>query len=381
MSSEHEVNIFDIVKLVLSHKKYIVASIFICMILSLYIFLSEEKKYVSSITFMNLNSAKESKAMQFGQISQMMGLSLPTSSSGSLEKNVLGIIKSRTLGEKVIENIEKTLSSSTKYKNEKYKIPNVGYLINRIKVQKVKNSQGSFRLTVTWSSPELTSLIANEYIKTLKTYLKENALTSNQKTHVFITEQLNKVNENLDKAENNLTNFYLKHKIFDVRDQAKIITDSIGNIREKISSTEVEIEALKQIKSTSAPEIISKKALLVALKNKDKELNQGSLSNKNIISLKDIPQLSLIQERFVREVFVQQGLLKNFRTQLERIKIHVEKETNIIWVLDKALTPSSPSNPNLTIKLVLGAMVGLAFAIFLIFAKDFIGRYNKIQNT
>jgi tyrosine-protein kinase Etk/Wzc len=193
-------------------------------------------------------------------------------------------------------------------------------------------------------------------------YVEQNLLEKRKQASgakQFIEDQLGNLEQRLRDAEEKLRSFG------DKANQAMMI----GPIQSKIVELQFQLSALSQKFTEKHPKIIQ-------LKNQIKDLDAQT---------KGFTGEDLEFNRVAREVEANKKLYSMLKEKLEEARITEAEKTGVVSIVDPAILPTIPVEPNkrmgMLIGAILGAVMGIALAFLLETIDPSIGTIEDVENV
>jgi uncharacterized protein involved in exopolysaccharide biosynthesis len=316
-----EVDLFDYIEVLVKRRWLIFFGVLVC-VLTTFIYTSRLKQaYKAEATVL--------PAEQRDFLANLLG----RTETVARKSFYLDILKSVPVGKAVVEKTYAYVIDGKKRTGnlmECFQIETIGRALRALEdIADFEEARTTSVITIsaTTASPELSAAIANEYVEQLKIYNMERRKTQTGEQLEFIKKRLAEVKKELEKAEENLTQFKERN-------------------RSLIAS--------------------------------------GELGGKGISSFSS-PQLSMELSRLQREVTIKSGLFETLTRQYELVRIEAKKEIPVIEVLNYAEPPERPVGRGRKVSLLISFVVGGFVAVFLAFFLEYLekmrlaGRMNFVS--
>lgn len=203
---------------------------------------------------------------------------------------------------------------------------------------------------------DLANTVAHVYIEQNQAEKSKQARAAKQ----FIEEQLNSIEQRLAKAEMQMASMGGRGSGIDLAQP----------IQSKLVDLEVELAAMLQKYTVRHPRIIQ-------LKQQINEL-EGRIGG---VSTKD----ELIYGRLAREVEANKKLYAMLKEKLEEARITEAQKVSDISIVDPAMIPTSPVEPNKRSGMMIGALLGLVLGVAVAFFSETmdpsIGTIEDVENV
>ena len=379
---DDEINLLDLLQVILNRKKMIFLITVCAIIYSVIMCLLLPKEYTATARILPPN---ESSSGMSGLLSQaggvLGGLAGGFISGKSTSDLYVGILKSRTVADGLIDKFNLKELYETKYMADVYKKLAVQTSIS------ISQKDQIISVSVEDHDPEHAADMANAYVHMLDRMNRTLNITAGQRKRSFLENRLHKVKQDLINAETSLKEFQEKYKLVAIKEQTSAVIQGAARIKGEIIMAETELEVLKQFGTERQNEAVMLKSKIVELRKQLTRL-EGGLSDKVIskqthednqspdlfIPLSKMPALGMQLIRLIREAKVQEKLFELITTQYELAKIEEAKDINTIQILDIATPPDRKSGPKRRLIVMLYTVVAFFMAVFLAFFMEYIER-------
>jgi tyrosine-protein kinase Etk/Wzc len=219
--------------------------------------------------------------------------------------------------------------------------------------------------------PKLAADIANGYIELLDEFNRRLNTTRASKTREFIEEQLVKRERLLAEAEVELKEFQEKNQALEMDEQLRSALTIVSDLTAEAIALETQLKILESYASPNSQEYLQKKEEYEQVLQQLKKLKIGGgdadedLMRAYIPTLKDVPELALQLLRLKRNVEIENTVYTMLVKEYEKSRIEEARDTPTVQVMDAAAVPNLRSRPRRKAMVVLGALVGLGWSVFL----------------
>lgn len=330
-------------------------------------------KYVSGAKILPPQS-QSSAAMLLGQLGALGGVI--GSSGGASIKNpndiYIGILSSRTIGEKLVDHFKLMDVYEKKYRSDARR-----QLASLTSIASGKD--GMITVDVEDIDPERAAAIANAYVMELQLLNQKLAITeASQRRQMFETQLLD-VKKNLANAEVELKIMQEKTGVIELTGQAQVIIKGAAEVKAKIAEKEIELRAMQTYSTDSNPDYIRQKEILSGLRNQLVKMETSINAGNGDISVptNSVPEVALEYVRKLRDVKYYEAIFEVMAKQYELAKIDEAKNGSMIQVLDAAITPDKKSGPSRAIFLILAAIFCGFIMICYVLFKDICQRMGE----
>jgi uncharacterized protein involved in exopolysaccharide biosynthesis len=306
----------------------------------------------------------------YAAIAQQLSAPLlgPVATGAAPETIYIEMIKSRSVGEKVIAEFD----LMRRYKADRIEEA-LDELVSHMGFTLLEN--GLLIFTFEDRDPERAAEIANRLVELLDETTRGLKVSRAGRTRVFVERQLAERETMLAKAEDDLKEFQQSNNAVDLDEQLKSAMDIITSLSARAIALESEMEIMSHYTATNSEEYLRKQTeydevvrqlrkLKAHTKSSDEDLVRSFLP-----TLRDVPDVALQYLRLRRAVEVQTTVYTMLVNEHERSRIEEARDTPMVQVLDLAQKPNLRSRPKRKLLVVVGAMLGLGWsAVVALFA-------------
>jgi uncharacterized protein involved in exopolysaccharide biosynthesis len=288
----------------------------------------------------------------------------------------LGILRSRTVADKLVKNFDLKELYEKEYLTSVYK-----RLTERTNME-VSKENGIISVSVDDEDPERAADMANTYVEALDEINREVNITEGYRKRIFLEKRLRKVKEDFMKAEADLKGFQEQHKIISIADQARVAIEGAAAIKGEIIAAQTELEVLKQFGTEMQNEAVTLKSKIAELEKQLASIEDGSQTEASLyIPFKKMPAIGMKFARLMREAKIQEEVFKLLTTQYELAKIEEAKDVKTIQVLDWAVPPDRKSAPRRSFIVISATAASFFLAVFLAFFLEFVERLKTEDHS
>lgn len=278
----------------------------------------------------------------------------------------IGVLKSRTVQDRVIERYD--LRKIYKVKLLKSARER---LTDNTSISEDRKS-GIISLTVTDHDPKRAAAIAAAYVDELNTMMAQLTTSSAHRERVFLEERLRTVNNDLESAEKEFSQFASKNATIDIAEQAKAMVVSAATLQGQLIAAQSQLEGLKQIYADSNVRVRSVQARVNELHHQLDLLGgkygtpssgDDGVSDSLYPTLRQLPILGVPYADLFRQLKVEQVVYETLTKQYEIAKVQEAKEIPTVKVLDSPLVPEKRSYPPRLMIITLGTILTVAVGV------------------
>ncbi len=362
MEKEVEISILDFVVLFVKHKKFLIGTTFLSMIVFyLIIFFFVEEKFDSTATIV------PSQESSISGIAGMLGGlgDLPFGIGGGANPEVglyNTILHSRTLIDNVIEEFNLWKVFELNKSNPKHVKRMRETVSDNIKTE--ETDDGSYTLTVRTKNAQLSADITNYLIDYLNKKIIELKVDKSKNNRIFLEERLAEVRTRLKLSEDSLKHYQEVTGIFNPEEQIKGLLTAYSTLEQDLFVKKMQKEVLEKIYGKDSPQMKKTNLEVDLFEKRFNSLKRNGQDNSVFIPYNSIPQKAIDYYRYFREVEINQSILKFIIPLYEQAKIEEQKTLPILQVIDKAIPAEVKSSPQRTLNTLLFG-ISVFFILFI----------------
>ena len=202
--------------------------------------------------------------------------------------------------------------------------------------------------------------MANAYVEQLHTLNSQLAISEAGQRRLFYEEKVNAERDALSLAEVHLKQAQEKTGLLQPDAQARVIIQSVADMRAQVALQEVQIEAMRTYATKDNPELQRAEQELAGMRAQlaKMERNTGDPGSGDLeLPTRKLPQAELEYLRRARDLKYHEALYEFLGKQLEAARIDEAKDAVVVQVVDKALPPERKSSPHRTTIILIAALV------------------------
>jgi capsule polysaccharide export protein KpsE/RkpR len=340
-----------------------IAAIALC--LSLIIAFVIPKRYESTARIMPPENSNSGTAM----LAALAGRSLGgLDGLGSLAASFLGahgtsalfvdLLRSSTVTGDLIDRF-----GLQKAYHKRYRIDTAKYLARHTSIADDKKS-GVITVTVTDTDPRRARDLAQGYLDELNMLVNRTSTSSAHRERMFVERRLDAVKNDLENAQQALSNFSSTHSTIDIHEQTRAMVDTGAKIEGELVATQGELDSLRQVYGDSnirvrsaAARIADLKRVLTKMGGTSEQLSPGGETAESGDSttgtaadelyppLRQLPRLAVPYADLYRTVKVQETVFEFLTQQYEIARIQEAKDIPAVSVIDSPGIPEKKSFP------------------------------------
>jgi len=293
-----------------------------------------------------------------GLASQLLGLN----TSGEL---FIGVIQSRTVEDRVIDKLGLMNVYWDRYLEDARK-----QLENNTNIT-VGPRTGIISIEVTDKKPDRAAAIARAYVTELNQILAEVNTSSAHRERVFLEERLEEVKKRSEADAKEFSLFASENAAVDIPSQAKAMVAAGAELQSQMIVVQSELKGLEQIYTADNARVRAAQARFNELKRqaekfggKDVDVTKDeSLAHSELYpSVRQLPLLGVKYLELYRRTKIDDAVFELLTKEYEIAKLQEAREIPVAQVLDVASVPEKKSSPHRLVVMLVGAILGLAFA-------------------
>lgn len=300
-----------------------------------------------------------------GDLAALAGVNVG-GSSGDL---YVGMLKSRTIADAVIDQFDLMMVYDKNYRSEMYT------QLNGLVRVSLGKADGIITLSVDDEDPQRAAALANAFVEELKKLNVRLNLSTAGRERQFLEERLAVVGRDLAQAEDNLKRFQEEHKAIKLDEQAKSLIEAISRLKGELASKEVELGVLRSYQTEQNPQVRALRESISQIREQIRRLEQspgGQQVTEDIFFVtSEVPELGLQFARLMRDYKVQETLFELLTKQYEVAKISEAKNTSTLQVLDDAFAPDRKSKPKRALMVLVATFAAGFLAMLVAFVREF----------
>ncbi len=266
----------------------------------------------------------------------------------------IGVLKSRTIADALIERFELTRLYGHKTMDETRR-----ELARRSEISTGRDLL--IRVTVEDRDAERAARLANGYIEELYKLTSRLAFTAATRRRMLFEEELAKAKASLADAEVALKNAQQSSGLVVPAGQAEALVRAGAQLRAEIASREVQLESMRTWATAENPQLQIVERELAALRGQLEKLKAGSGGDDLMLPTDKLPAASLEYLRRLRDLKYHEMLYELLARQYEVARIDEARSAPLVQVVDGAVAPQKKSwPPRVPIVLASGLVAALA---------------------
>lgn len=268
--------------------------------------------------------------------------------------------------------------------HKRYRIDTAKYLARHTKIVDDKKS-GVITLIVTDTDPTRARDIAQGYLDELNRLVNSTNTSSAHQERIFIENRLQGVQKDLQRAQQQLSDFSSTHATVDIKEQARAMVDAAARLQAQLIVEQSGLDSLRQTYGDGNVRVRSAQARIAELQSQILKMGGSSAAlpaddtdrNDNAASgahsadlyppLRQLPRLAVPYANLYREVQVQEAVYELLTQQFELARIQEAKDVPVVSVIDAPGIPEKKSfPPRLLLAVLISGISALLTSAFLL---------------
>jgi uncharacterized protein involved in exopolysaccharide biosynthesis len=279
----------------------------------------------------------------------------------------IGVLHSRTVEDDLINKFKLQKQYHDRYLEDARKD-----LTRRTDISSDRKS-GIVTIKVTDPNPQQAAAMAQEYVDQLNQIVVNLNTSSAHKERVFLENRLEQVQQDLEDAEKQFSQFASKNTALDVKEQGRAMISAVAELEGQLISAQTQLEGLRQIYTDDNVRVRTLQARIGEYRRQLQKLNgnasvssdgataqEGSQSDQLYPTIRQLPILGVPWADLYRRTRVQEVVFETLTKQYEIAKVEEAREVPSVKVLDIADIPRQKSFPPRILLIILAT--ALVFA-------------------
>lgn len=274
----------------------------------------------------------------------------------------------------------------------RYRITTAKRLARRTKITDDKKS-GVITIEVEDTDPVRARDLAQAYLDELNKILNQTSTSTARQERIFIEHRLNAVQNDLERAQLELSEFSSRNSTVDIKEQTRAMVDTGARVQGELLVEQSGLQSLRQIYGDDNVRIKETEARIASLQRDLVKMTgssaplQGAIPGGTASSdfgdkgelyppLRQLPRLAVPYADLYRRVKVQETVFELLTQQFEMARIQEAKDTPVVSVIDVPGIPEKKSFPPRLILTLLLTFLSVALTAALIIFREGWSRLN-----
>ncbi len=349
------------------HRRMLARVTIISFAISLTIAFLLPKQYKSTASIMPPEQHSTSTAMLaalvgrggLGSLGSLAGGLLGTHTTSEL---FVELLKSGTVQGHLIDQFDLKHVYHTRYRY------NAGKRLAHHTAIKEDKKSGVITIEVEDTSPVRARDMAQAYLDELNKLVNTTSTSAARQERIFIEHRLQKVQNDLEQAQLNLSAFSSKNSTIDIKEQTHAMVEAGARVQGELLVEQSGLQALRQIYGDGNVRVKETQARIAALQRDLASMTGSSAplpsgdsyanNDKGELypPLRQLPRLAVPYADLYRRVKVQETVYELLTQQYEMARVEEAKDVPVISVID---TPGIPEKKSFPPRLILTAVLTL----------------------
>jgi uncharacterized protein involved in exopolysaccharide biosynthesis len=293
-----------------------------------------------------LSSSSEPSGAAGGSVMGLANKLLGLNSSGQL---IVGVLRSRTVEDRLIERFGLMNLYSAKYpENARRKLESYTTI-------KEDTQTGIIRISVEDKDPTRAAAMAQAYSEELNRTLSEVNTSAAHRERVLIEQRISEVRQQLDASAKDFSVFASQNTAIDIPEQAKAMVGAAADLQAQLIEAQSMLRGLQQIYTDHNPrvqqiqgQVTELELQLNKLGGKNVTTDQGSSLPKDELypSIRQLPLLGVRYLDLYRRTKIDEAVYELLTKEYELAKMEEARNTPSVQVLDQASIPKEKVSPH-----------------------------------
>jgi capsule polysaccharide export protein KpsE/RkpR len=361
------------------HRQFLFRVVVCGLVLSAILAFVIPKEYTSTVSLMPPDQQSSLGAAALAAfagkggdgIGALAGDVLGMKSSGDL---FIGVMRSRTVQDDLIQrfDLRKVYGVRLWESARKQLAKNTGLLQD--------HKSQIITIDVTDRRADRAAAIAQQYASELNRVVNQLSTSAAHRKREFLEGRLKEVEQDLEAAEKEFSQFSSKNTAIDIKEQGKAMVAAAASLQAELIATQSELEGYRQIYTENNVRGRAARARIAELRKQLGNMGGGDISGAEgggeslYPSIKKLPLLGVTYADLYRRTKIDEAVFEALTQQYELAKVEEAKDIPSVKILDDADVPERKSFP----PRLLMMLVGTCFA-FLVGALWVIGSTRWVQ--
>jgi uncharacterized protein involved in exopolysaccharide biosynthesis len=370
---DDEISLIDLVATLWRRKWLIFILTVIAAIGSLVYALLQDNYYQAKATLIPLSTDKGSLLTQYAGLAQLAGFSLPGSGQSSPQQKIVAILKSRSLAERIVEDLNLVPVLIEKPQNVKPPRTPYGLALETFRedifVVSADDKSSLISVSTELKDPILASTVTNYALKLLERILNEKNFTISKKGRLLLETQIAEQQRKVRDLQQQLTTFQQSSGMLTPQGQVQQSMTLYSTLLAQKIQLEIELSRMENALSADNPKITSLNSQLQAIEAQLRKIESGTSSSVGP-SLRDTPETLVQYQNIMTELEVASRIYGALLATLESQKIQESEDQLFVEIIDPATIPEKKSKPSRAMICIVGTMAGGFLGILLAFLME-----------
>jgi capsule polysaccharide export protein KpsE/RkpR len=347
----------------------------VVFVLSILFSISLPKEFVSSARIMPPEQGGNSAAMlaalvgkgSAGGLAGLAGSLLGAKNSGAL---FVALLHSGTVSGHLVDRFDLQRAYHKRYRDDTARV-----LARHTKISEDTKS-GVITILVTEETRERARDLAQGYLDELNNLVAKVNNSSAHNERQFIEKRLVTVQDELQRAQLELSNFSSKNTTIDIREQTRATVEAGAKLEGQLIAGESELDSLRQIYGNQNVRVRAAEARNGLLRRELQRANgqsgdpspeAGTDATHPYPALRQLPELGVRWANLYRNVRIHETVFDLLSEEYETSRIEEVKSTPTVGVIDTPELPERRTGPHRKLIVLISTILsGIATALYLL---------------
>jgi tyrosine-protein kinase Etk/Wzc len=318
-----------------SGRRVVLAITLVATVLSVGFSLLLPNVYTAQVTALPPADKGGSGALaQYAGLAAMAGVSLPSAGAATSVDQILAILNSRTLHERLIEahGLAATYGNPAKRDD----------LLKRFRNDfSAKSDKKNNAITFSYdhTDPTVAAAVANAAADQLGKLFTAQQQGDATRERTFLEQRLAQADQDRQKALDALATYQREHGAIEIESQTKATVEALGTLQGQLIAQQIELRALREVAGgDDLPQVRLQVERIKGLETEVAKLS-GTSSDGALLGLGSLPVIGQGFLARMREVKRQEALSGALVAQVEAAKLTEAREARVITIVDPATVP------------------------------------------
>jgi uncharacterized protein involved in exopolysaccharide biosynthesis len=372
VQDDDEINLMDLVLVLAKHNRFIIKLTASVAVLAVIYALLQPNIYTAKTVILPPQQGASTASMLLGQLGGLAGLAGGAAGIKSPNDLHIGMLKSRTVADKMIARFKL---------QQKYEAKTLEATRKALAGATVIASGKDGFITIEYSDedPKFAASVANAYVEELDKLNNTLAVTEASRKRLFFETQLKMTRDNLAAAEVGFKQTQERTGLIQPEAQGQAIIMAASNLRAQVTAAEVKLQSMGSFATPQNPDYQKLQQNLTSLRAQLVKAERNGVQGRGDIMVPTgkLPETGLEYIRKMRDLKYQETLFELLSKQFEIAKIDEAKEAALIQVVDKALVPEQKSKPKRSLIVILATLMAFFLSVLLAFVREASARASQ----
>jgi uncharacterized protein involved in exopolysaccharide biosynthesis len=362
---DDEINLMDLLLVIAKHNRFIIKLTGSVAILAIIYALLQPNIYTAKTVILPPQQGASTASMLLGQLGGLAGLAGGAAGIKSPNDLHIGMLKSRTVADKMIARFNLQNKFEAKTLEETRKTLAAATVI-------AAGKDGFITIEFSDKDPKFAASVANAYVEELDKLNNTLAVTEASRKRLFFETQLKMTRDNLAAAEVGFKQTQERTGLIQPEAQGQAIIMAASNLRAQVTAAEVKLQSMGSFATPQNPDYQKLQQNLTSLRTQLAKAERNGVQGRGDIMVPTgkLPETGLEYIRKMRDLKYQETLFELLSKQFEIAKIDEAKEAALIQVVDKALVPEKKSKPKRSLIVILATLMAFFIGVLLAFVRE-----------